>query len=189
MFTVKFIKTSFTPQHLGLSLCIGQVLWPVVCSLQKSVLAKNWQMNKEKGPSLLKDLRNLQKLLKQVWSNYWDLNEHLRLNQFMLCLSFTKWHLVCCNLSHKFLLVSTTCKIQTGRQDKWSCFQRVWGRKPIYLLKYVCTSCSGQNEPYFQGKLVFVYTRTNPGKSVLEWLVRCLSFGGADLVHCTNLDC
>lgn len=34
---------------------------------------------------------------------------------------------------------------------------------------------------------MFVYTRTNPGKSVLEGLVRCLSFGGADLVHCTNL--
>lgn len=76
MFTDKFIKTSLTLQHRGLNLCIGQVLWPVVCSLRKSVLAKNWQMSKEKDPNLLKDLRNLQKLLKQVWIHYWGLSEH-----------------------------------------------------------------------------------------------------------------
>lgn len=84
IFTAEFINISLTLQHLALNLCIGQVLWPVVCNLQKNVLAKNWQMNKEKGPSLLKDLKNLQKLLKQVWIHYWDLNECHRLSIYVV---------------------------------------------------------------------------------------------------------
>lgn len=53
-------------QQLGLSLCIGQASWPAVCSWQRSVLVRNWQMSKEKHLSPLKGWRSSRKPLKQV---------------------------------------------------------------------------------------------------------------------------